>query len=892
MRPNVEDDDEGIIIPPAPVDSSTQNTTRTKEHVNLTSSGTDSKIVNLNHNDNELDNNSMSYHVIRKATTLSESLNSTHNIGPPELKVPLSNNIEPTGGTNCGKNLSMPSPVDTPRRNSDGFESSNGFLSRPNHLNVTPTASEANIEVLHNSQSSKSDCIFIQSPSRTRYNSLQNHEALRSASPTPNLEIPLIYSPLFVGKRKQTRKASLASASPNRHQSTTVAHHPSIIQQKQTKHHSIPCITQVLPRGQLADHAQRWKFQSLLAGSHRQSIHILDLSHLTISPKSLKYGVTPKVAETVTDFRFNSVGRHELPYFLDLVATLFPNLEHFTLLEDGSKESCDEMVNERIDKENKNVQDDSQSQVQVYSADLEEDDENDPECGVSTKSIQSIPVVMSLSDCNVPDLTFQLVERESERMQRLYILYRLPDLVSINKKNVTDKERMLARPMTPSGHKVRRQEWLTQAMATNDGTRTFGDEQMLSESYYNDMKYVENSRQSLSSIREDRHQHDDFYSPNATVNPRASYNTVTEAIERELSTANFDSSFSSASEPFTSSSKFDIPSSSTGSSTSGNAVIRVSNDNIAPLPSQSFTEMSCAKESPGRSIGIGSQQSMTSPNRSQNLGMFPHTNRSIVRTPKRNSSTAYNSPRSTKCITPKHNTTTNNLNSPASKKSCNYQNMVSSTNQAQNTNNANSSRDHNTTTTRSLPLKSSNFCTTKSNLESFLAKDKASNHEPNPIPVPSEVTDVAIAGHLLSKCNLGTHEMEKENAFFTEAASPDFNFSQLSPYDTGDSNSRKKVRNIRRREKKERKAMPLVGSMVRVKFKKDKKTFLPPTSPASTMRDFPAPRNNSKKKRLASVIDQMEDEEDDDDDNDDDDDEESAEQPEILAYDSIASTED
>jgi len=46
-------------------------------------------------------------------------------------------------------------------------------------------------------------------------------------------------------------------------------------------------------------------------------------------------------------------------------------------------------------------------------------------------------------------------------MQRLYILYRLPDLDSIDGVKVTDQERRLARPCTPTGYKVLRRDWLT-----------------------------------------------------------------------------------------------------------------------------------------------------------------------------------------------------------------------------------------------------------------------------------------------------------------------------------------------------------------------------------------------------------------------------------------------
>lgn len=51
---------------------------------------------------------------------------------------------------------------------------------------------------------------------------------------------------------------------------------------------------------------------------------------------------------------------------------------------------------------------------------------------------------------------------EMLRMRRLYILYRLPGLQTIDGKAVTELERSLARPDTPNGQRVKRDEWLPQ----------------------------------------------------------------------------------------------------------------------------------------------------------------------------------------------------------------------------------------------------------------------------------------------------------------------------------------------------------------------------------------------------------------------------------------------
>lgn len=56
----------------------------------------------------------------------------------------------------------------------------------------------------------------------------------------------------------------------------------------------------------------------------------------------------------------------------------------------------------------------------------------------------------------------------SKRLRRLYVLYRLPGLQSIDGQDVTETERRLARPLTPNGQKVSRQDWMEQRLAEED----------------------------------------------------------------------------------------------------------------------------------------------------------------------------------------------------------------------------------------------------------------------------------------------------------------------------------------------------------------------------------------------------------------------------------------
>ncbi len=173
----------------------------------------------------------------------------------------------------------------------------------------------------------------------------------------------------------------------------------------------------------------------------------------------------------------------------------------------------------------------------------------------------------------------------------------------------------------------------------------------------------------------------------------------------------------------------------------------------------------------------------------------------------------------------------------------------------------------------------------KTNLDTFIAKDRARDlkSKSRPLPPPSEASDVAIAGHLLSKCNLDppirTRTIsEKENTVNAnfpilqseQNTNKDITNTTTTTTKEGKEESRRKRRSLKRRERKERHSMPLVGSMVKVKLKKGKKLSLPPTSPASKLREYPNPKPRKKRKNppLASVLDQELDEEDDESDED------------------------
>mmetsp|Transcript_30293 Transcript_30293/g.88593 ORF Transcript_30293/g.88593 Transcript_30293/m.88593 type:complete len:610 (+) Transcript_30293:107-1936(+) len=179
----------------------------------------------------------------------------------------------------------------------------------------------------------------------------------------------------------------------------------------------------------------RWKAMSELAGSHKQSLEVLDLSNRSLPVQALKFGVPRKTAESVTDLRYDgnlvgegNDGNNDLPAFLDIVVQLFPRLQHLSL-------------------------------------------RNNP-CSPGNSMGGASPMREAKLPANVDpklksklDAAIDAATREQRRMQRLYIIYRLPDLLSIDDKSVSDVERQMARPLNPSGTPVNQQQWLTKAMA-------------------------------------------------------------------------------------------------------------------------------------------------------------------------------------------------------------------------------------------------------------------------------------------------------------------------------------------------------------------------------------------------------------------------------------------
>lgn len=137
---------------------------------------------------------------------------------------------------------------------------------------------------------------------------------------------------------------------------------------------------------------QRWEQISAQAGPHRQDGSSLTIRR-TMTPLAIKFGIVPRYAASRVRTIFLWLDHKEdiLPQWLDVIATLFTNLEHLSIHQDVFE---------------------GEEEIEV-----------------------------------------------SARMRRLYVLYRLPDLKSIDGIPVTRAERALARPASPNGERVQRLGW-------------------------------------------------------------------------------------------------------------------------------------------------------------------------------------------------------------------------------------------------------------------------------------------------------------------------------------------------------------------------------------------------------------------------------------------------
>lgn len=179
----------------------------------------------------------------------------------------------------------------------------------------------------------------------------------------------------------------------------------------------------------------RWIFQSSICGSHGQPIHILDLQNCSFDlMTSLQFGLTREMYKYITDIRISecSFESNDLPGLVDLMEHYFPNLEHFTMKKGHSKSSTTEHCN------NPHPEIKADGEDIIYSIEMD-------------KEAEELLVKF--------DSSMECMERDTEYMQRLYLIFRLPSLQSINGRFISQKERDTASPAKRC--RVPNYEWMT-----------------------------------------------------------------------------------------------------------------------------------------------------------------------------------------------------------------------------------------------------------------------------------------------------------------------------------------------------------------------------------------------------------------------------------------------
>uniref|UniRef100_A0A7S3Q9T0 Uncharacterized protein n=1 Tax=Chaetoceros debilis TaxID=122233 RepID=A0A7S3Q9T0_9STRA len=257
---------------------------------------------------------------------------------------------------------------------------------------------------------------------------------------------------------------------------------------------------------------QRWKYQSKLAGDHQQSVYILDVSRKKIPPLALLKGITPVMAKKITEFRYNGdhlKGLHsdeytgpttismrqgyeegygfDLPSFLDVVENHFPNLLSLSLLTAadlhsdtdmneklGVRDTSQAFRNSAVAETRSTYNNSCEEKHYLYDDNMEEDDEGKVYSadGSHDRHSRINDVRSPLGTLKDPELlakfdkTINLAKYDEKAdnetsqheqqilLQRLYIIYRLPNLQFINGHQVTKEEKKLSQPISPSKTKV------------------------------------------------------------------------------------------------------------------------------------------------------------------------------------------------------------------------------------------------------------------------------------------------------------------------------------------------------------------------------------------------------------------------------------------------------
>ena len=183
----------------------------------------------------------------------------------------------------------------------------------------------------------------------------------------------------------------------------------------------------------LEDPSLRWNYQSDLAGDHRQDGSVLKL-RACLAPRSLLLGIPAHAAHRVKEL-------------------------HLPLHQGKSG---------RIKRDSQNCK----------TLQHQDDEEDEILSGDNQIRLPQWMDVIVHTFHNLQHLYLNAnhdSDREPEnstRLRRLYVIYRLPDLLSIDGVQIAETERVLARPLSPNGHRVSPRNWLKQRLAEHQEKTT------------------------------------------------------------------------------------------------------------------------------------------------------------------------------------------------------------------------------------------------------------------------------------------------------------------------------------------------------------------------------------------------------------------------------------
>mmetsp|Transcript_14153 Transcript_14153/g.30874 ORF Transcript_14153/g.30874 Transcript_14153/m.30874 type:complete len:712 (-) Transcript_14153:59-2194(-) len=176
-----------------------------------------------------------------------------------------------------------------------------------------------------------------------------------------------------------------------------------------------------------SDPQERWNAVKEQAGKHQQDGSVLILRPHIHSPQVLKSGMPPQAASRVKELHVQ-VTSETMPAWMDAIVNTFFNLQHLHITQ-VKPENRENEVRQSVRKTRVGK---ATSNITSSSSNTSEEDEEEA----------------------------RLAAEHSDKLKRLYILYRLPDLISIDGMRVTSAERSLANPDDPNGQRVDKKEWV------------------------------------------------------------------------------------------------------------------------------------------------------------------------------------------------------------------------------------------------------------------------------------------------------------------------------------------------------------------------------------------------------------------------------------------------